>query len=101
LSDSEIYKIQEGTGRLKRAVYPNGSYVEYTYYGADNPSQVGFVWKVEHKKSDGSLLIGYEYTYDLLGRQDRYLPPHPRQHPYLLRTQPLFRHIRHQHHPVR
>jgi len=24
------------------------------------------VWKVEHKKSDGSLLIGYEYTYDLL-----------------------------------
>jgi hypothetical protein len=29
---------------------------------------VGFVWKVEHKKSDGSLLIGYEYTYDLLGR---------------------------------
>jgi hypothetical protein len=26
------------------------------------------LWKVEHKKSDGSLLIGYEYTYDLLGR---------------------------------
>ena len=24
------------------------------------------MWKVEHKKSDGSLLIGYEYTYDLL-----------------------------------
>jgi len=71
LSDSEIYKIQEGTGRLKRAVYPNGSYVEYTYYGADNPSQVGFVWKVEHKKSDGSLLIGYEYTYDLLGRVEQ------------------------------
>ena len=29
---------------------------------------MGFVWKVEHKKSDGSLLIGYEYSYDLLGR---------------------------------
>ncbi|GIV07938.1 MAG: hypothetical protein KatS3mg019_0029 [Fimbriimonadales bacterium] len=26
------------------------------------------MWKVEHKKQDGSLLIGYEYTYDLLGR---------------------------------
>jgi len=27
-------------------------------------SQVGFVWKVEHKRSaDESLLIGYEYTY--------------------------------------
>jgi hypothetical protein len=26
------------------------------------------LWKVEPKKSDGSLLIGYEYTYDLLGR---------------------------------
>ena len=35
---------------------------------ADTPSQVGFVWKVQHKKSDGSLLIGYEYRYDLLGR---------------------------------
>ncbi|MEM0338046.1 MAG: hypothetical protein QW683_09035 [Candidatus Caldarchaeum sp.] len=23
---------------------------------------------MEHKRSDGSLLIGYEYTYDLLGR---------------------------------
>ena len=32
-------------------------------------SQVGFVWKVEHKRSaDESLLIGYEYSYDLLGR---------------------------------
>ncbi|GIV06823.1 MAG: hypothetical protein KatS3mg017_0025 [Fimbriimonadales bacterium] len=29
---------------------------------------MGFVWKVEHKKADGTLLIGYEYTYDLLGR---------------------------------
>ena len=26
------------------------------------------LWKVEHKKSDGSLLIGYEYSYDPLGR---------------------------------
>jgi len=26
------------------------------------------VWRVEHKKQDGSLLIGYEYSYDLLGR---------------------------------
>ncbi len=26
------------------------------------------MWKVEHKKQDGSLLIGYEYRYDLLGR---------------------------------
>jgi hypothetical protein len=66
-----MYKIQDGTGRLQQESYPNGSYVEYTYYGADNPSQVGFVWKVEHKKSDGSLLIGYEYTYDLLGRIER------------------------------
>jgi YD repeat-containing protein len=29
------------------------------------------LWKVEHKKSDGSLLIGYEYTYDLLGRVEQ------------------------------
>jgi YD repeat-containing protein len=63
-----VYTYDNTTGRLKYENYPNGSYVEYTYYGADNPSQVGFVWKVEHKKSDGSLLIGYEYTYDLLGR---------------------------------
>jgi hypothetical protein len=64
-----VYSYNNTTGRLQMEQYfPNGSYVEYTYYGADNPSQVGFVWKVEHKKSDGSLLIGYEYTYDLLGR---------------------------------
>jgi len=31
-------------------------------------SQVSFVRKVEHRKQDGTLLIGYEYTYDLLGR---------------------------------
>ena len=30
---------------------------------------MGFVWKVVHKRSaDESLLIGYEYTHDLLGR---------------------------------
>jgi YD repeat-containing protein len=64
-----VYHYEAGTGRLQREDYPNGSYVAYTYYGADNPSQVGFVWKVEHKRSaDKSLLIGYEYTYDLLGR---------------------------------
>ncbi len=62
------YTYDNTTGRLKREDYPNGSYVEYTHYGANNPSQVGFVWKVEHKKPDGSLLIGYEYSYDLLGR---------------------------------
>ncbi|GIV07716.1 MAG: hypothetical protein KatS3mg017_0918 [Fimbriimonadales bacterium] len=32
---------------------------------------MGFVWKVEHKKADGTLLIGYEYTYDLLGRVEQ------------------------------
>jgi hypothetical protein len=64
-----VYHYEVGTGRLQREDYPNGSYVEYTYYGSDNPSQVGFVWKVEHKRSaDESLLIGYEYSYDLLGR---------------------------------
>jgi YD repeat-containing protein len=64
-----VYHYEAGTGRLQREDYPNGSYVEYTYYGSDNPSQVGFVWQVEHKRSaDESLLIGYEYTYDLLGR---------------------------------
>ncbi len=63
-----VYSYEQGTGRLQREDYPNGSFVEYTYYGADNPSQVGHVWKVEHKRGDGSLLIGYEYTYDLLGR---------------------------------
>lgn len=63
-----VYSYEETTGRLRRESYPNGSYVEYAYYGTDNPSQVGFVWKVEHKKPDGSLLIGYEYTYDRLGR---------------------------------
>jgi hypothetical protein len=66
-----VYVYDNATGRLQQESYPNGSYVEYTYYGADNPSQVGFVWKVEHKKSDGSLLIGYEYTYDLLGRIEK------------------------------
>lgn len=65
---SVVYTYEAGTGRLKREDYPNSSFVEYTYYGSDNPSQVGFVWKVEHKRLDGSLLIGYEYTYDLLGR---------------------------------
>ncbi|GIV22311.1 MAG: hypothetical protein KatS3mg023_4062 [Armatimonadota bacterium] len=63
-----VYTYDNATGRLQREDYPNGSYVEYTYYGANHPSQVGFVWKVEHKKQDGSLLIGYEYSYDLLGR---------------------------------
>ena len=63
-----VYSYDDATGRLQQEVYPNGSYVEYTYYGSDNLSQVGNVWKVEHKKADGSLLIGYEYTYDLLGR---------------------------------
>jgi YD repeat-containing protein len=64
-----VYHYETGTGRLQREDYPNGSYVAYTYYGADNPSQVGFVWRVEHKRSaDESLLIGYEYSYDLLGR---------------------------------
>ena len=63
-----MYSYENATGRLQREAYPNGSYVEYTYYGSANPSQVGFVWKVEHKRSDGSLLIGYEYSYDLLGR---------------------------------
>jgi len=30
---------------------------------------VGFVWKVEHRRAaDDSLLMGYEYIYDLLGR---------------------------------
>ncbi|GIV09698.1 MAG: hypothetical protein KatS3mg020_0635 [Fimbriimonadales bacterium] len=63
-----VYGYNNTTGRLQVEQYlPNGSYVEYTYYGANNPSQVGFVWKVEHKKQDGSLLIGYEYSYDLLG----------------------------------
>jgi YD repeat-containing protein len=66
-----VYIYDNTTGRLKREDYPNGSYVEYTHYGANNPSQVGFVWKVEHKKQDGSLLIGYEYTYDLLGRVEQ------------------------------
>jgi YD repeat-containing protein len=67
-----VYSYNNTTGRLQMEQYfPNGSYVEYTYYGADNPSQVGFVWKVEHKKSDGNLLIGYEYTYDLLGRIEK------------------------------
>jgi YD repeat-containing protein len=67
-----VYSYNNTTGRLQMEQYfPNGSYVEYTYYGADNPSQVAFVWKVEHKKSDGSLLIGYEYTYDLLGRIEK------------------------------
>jgi len=64
-----VYHYEAGTGRLQREDYPNGSYVAYTYYGADNPSQVGFVWKVEHKRSaNDSLLIGYEYSYGLLGR---------------------------------
>ncbi|MFN4034352.1 MAG: RHS repeat domain-containing protein, partial [Fimbriimonadales bacterium] len=63
-----VYSYDNATGRLQREVYPNGSYVEYTYYGSNNPSQVGNVWKVEHKRSDGTLLIGYEYSYDLLGR---------------------------------
>ncbi len=71
MSDSEAYKIQAGTGQWQREDFPNGSYVEYTYYGADNPSQVGFVWKVEHRKANGELLIGYEYTYDLLGRVEQ------------------------------
>jgi YD repeat-containing protein len=66
-----VYTYDNTTGRLKREDYPNGSYVEYTYYGANTPSQVGFVWKVEHKKQDGSLLIGYEYSYDLLGRVEQ------------------------------
>ncbi|CUU09929.1 YD repeat-containing protein [Armatimonadetes bacterium GBS] len=64
-----VYHYEQGTGRLQREEYPNGSYVQYTYYGVDNPSQVGQVWKVEHKRANSdSLLIGYEYTYDLLGR---------------------------------
>lgn len=63
------YSYERGTGRLEQEVYPNGSYVAYTYYGASHPSQVGQVWKVEHKRANsGTLLIGYEYTYDLLGR---------------------------------
>ncbi len=68
---SVVYSYERGTGRLQREDYPNGSFVAYTYYGADNPSQVGHVWKVEHKRGDGSLLIGYEYTYDLLGRVEQ------------------------------
>ena len=64
-----VYHYETGTGRLQREDYPNGSYVAYTYYGADNPSQVGFVWRVEHKRAtNDSLPIGYEYVYDLLGR---------------------------------
>ena len=56
-----VYHYEAGTGRLQREDYPNGSYVEYTYYGSDNPSQVGFVWKVEHKRAaNNSLLIGYK-----------------------------------------
>ncbi len=67
-----VYEYELSTGRLKKEYYPNGSYVEYTYYGSDNPSQRGNVWKVEHKRlADNSLLIGYEYTYDLLGRVEQ------------------------------
>lgn len=66
-----VYTYHDMMGRLIREDYPNCSYVEYTYHGADAPTQRGFVWKVEHKKSDGSLLIGYEYTYDLLGRVEQ------------------------------
>jgi YD repeat-containing protein len=66
-------------GRLRGIDYPRSADVRmgwdgesrrvWVQDGADNPSQVGFVWKVEHKRSaDESLLIGYEYTYDLLGR---------------------------------
>ncbi len=66
---SVVYRYEPSTGRLQREDYPNGSYVQYTYYSADNPLQVGQVWKVGHKRANsGSLLIGYEYTYDLLGR---------------------------------
>ncbi len=61
-----VYEYELSTGRLKKEYYPNGSYAEYTYYGSDNPSQRGNVWKVEHKRlADNSLLIGYEYTYEL------------------------------------
>lgn len=63
-----VYTYDNATRHLQREDYPNGSHVEYTYYGATQPSQRGFVWKVEHKRQDGTLLIGYEYTYDLLGR---------------------------------
>ncbi|MDW8052691.1 MAG: hypothetical protein RMJ83_09475 [Armatimonadota bacterium] len=63
-----VYTYDNATGRLQREDYPNGSYVEYTYYDARQPSQMGFVWKEAHKRQDGTLLIAYEYTYDLLGR---------------------------------
>jgi YD repeat-containing protein len=72
-----VYTYETGTGRLQRENYPNRSYVEYTYYGAENPSQVGFVWKVEHKKESGELLIGYEYSYDLLGRVEKSVERRP------------------------
>jgi hypothetical protein len=32
-----VYVYDNATGRLQQESYPNGSYVEYTYYGADNP----------------------------------------------------------------
>jgi len=55
-------------GRLWQIEHPENELIEYIYYGADTPSQIGFLKRVEHRAPDGTLQNGAEYLYDLLGR---------------------------------
>ena len=62
-----IYRY-DSVGRLWQIEYPDRELIEYIYYGADTPTQTGYLKRVEHRAPDGTLQNGTEYLYDLLGR---------------------------------
>jgi len=62
-----IYRY-DSVGRLWQIEYPDSELIEYIYYGADHPTQIGYLKRVEHRTPDGTLQNGTEYLYDLLGR---------------------------------
>lgn len=57
-SGATSYEYDNLTNNLKKKILPNGVYTEYAYDLAKR------VTDVSNKRSDGSLISGYHYTYD-------------------------------------
>lgn len=58
---SPILYQYDNVGRRTRLDYPNGAYTTYSY---DNANRINTIW---HKKSGGTSLAVYNYTYDNSG----------------------------------
>jgi RHS repeat-associated protein len=59
------YQYDAVTSRLKTLTYPNGQTSSYAYYGNSGDHRLQ---EIHHKKSGGTTLSKFDYTYDAVGK---------------------------------